>query len=420
MKYQKSENKMDNINTVSAADNSAADKLFHILKQFLENKRIKVDDISDDLPGLLHLCEIHGLQPILYYMLGSDTEHLRECYPELEKRMRDQYIALAYLSIQQDAAAQEMAERFRQAGIPLAFFKGTLLRSFYPEPQLRTMGDIDCVISRDDRSQAHDLMAAMGYECESDKGDVWVYNRGRVSVEMHTRIAGNLSQNGFDYRAFFSDAIEHTEQNGNYIFLKREYHFCFLIYHIAKHLYSTGAGIRMFLDIAMFLRHYGDEFDWQQAEELLQKTRLSKMVGAVFQLCNRWFGTDITWKDRVREEVLDQLERYIIDGGTFGFATHDVGDIYLRRGYEKSEKGGKRRFHFRLLWNYLFPSAENMLQIMPSVEKHRWLLPAAWIKRWWLGAFRRRSHSIHTMKSMFKDDDGRGQKEYQMLKELGL
>ena len=100
MKYQKSENKMDNINTVSAADNSAADKLFQILKQFLENKRIKVDDISDDLPGLLHLCEIHGLQPILYYMLGSDTEHLRECYPELEKRMRDQYIALAYLSIQ--------------------------------------------------------------------------------------------------------------------------------------------------------------------------------------------------------------------------------------------------------------------------------------------------------------------------------
>ena len=123
--------------------------------------------------------------------------------------------------------------------------------------------------------------------------------------------------------AFFSDAIEHTEKNANFIFLKREYHFCFLIYHIAKHLYSTGAGIRMFLDIC-------------------------------------------------------------------------------------------------LLWNYLFLSAENMLQIMPSVEKHRWLLPAVWIKRWWLGAFRRRNHSLHTMQSMFKDDDGRGQKEYQMLKELGL
>ena len=95
-------------------------------------------------------------------------------------------------------------------------------------------------------------------------------------------------------------------------------------------------------------------------------------------------------------------------------------DIYLRRVHEKSKKGGKCRFHFRLLRNYLFPSAENMLQIMPSVEKHRWLLPAAWIKRWWLGVFRQRNQSLHTMKSMFKDDAGRGQKEYQMLKELGL
>ena len=411
---------MDHINTLLVGGNSAADKLFQILKQFLEDKRIKVDDISDNLSGLLHLCEIHGLQPILYYMLGSETEHLRECYPELEKRMRDQYIALAYLSIQQDTAAEEMAEHFRQAGIPLAFFKGKLLRSFYPEAQLRTMGDIDCLISRDDRRQAHDLMLAMGYECESDIGDVWVYNRGRVSVEMHTRIAWKLSQNGFDYRNFFSDAIEHTEKSGNYIFLRREYHFCFLIYHIAKHLYYTGAGIRMFLDIAIFLRHYGDEFDWQQAQDLLQKTRLSKMAGAIFQLCNRWFDTEIIWKERVREEVLDQLEAYIIDGGTFGFATHDVGDMYLRRGYEKSEKGGKHRFHFRLLRNYLFPSVDNMLQIMPSVEKHRWLLPVAWIKRWWLGALRRRRYFLPTLKSMFKDDDGRGEKEYQMLKELGL
>ena len=38
---------MDNINTVSAAGNPAADKLFHILKQFLEDKRIKVDDIME-------------------------------------------------------------------------------------------------------------------------------------------------------------------------------------------------------------------------------------------------------------------------------------------------------------------------------------------------------------------------------------
>lgn len=84
--------------------------------------------------------------------------------------MREQYIASVYLSVQQDAAAEEMAERFEQAGIRLIFFKGILLRRFYPEPQLRTMGDIDCLISAEERGKAHDLMADLGYECESDKG----------------------------------------------------------------------------------------------------------------------------------------------------------------------------------------------------------------------------------------------------------
>ena len=67
-----------------------------------------------------------------------------------------------------------MAERFCGAGIPLAFFKGTLLRSFYPEPHLCTMSDIDCLVSGENRKQAHNLMLEMGYMCDSDNGDVWV------------------------------------------------------------------------------------------------------------------------------------------------------------------------------------------------------------------------------------------------------
>lgn len=411
---------MKDTNIISSVSNAAADKLFQLLQKFLAEEKIKAEDMLDGLTDLLHLCEIHSLQPILYYMISSEAEAFRECEPELIKKMREQYIASVYLSVQQDAAAEEMAERFEQAGICLTFFKGILLRRFYPEPQLRTMGDIDCLIPVEAREQAHGLMTDLGYECESDKGDVWVYRRGNVSVEMHTRIAGNYSRNGYDYRSFFADAMRHTEKAGNCTFLSREYHFCLLIYHIAKHLSSTGAGIRMFLDIAVFLRHYGKEFDWKQAEELLTGSGLSRTAGAVFQLCNRWFGTDIAWQDQVGEAVLDQMEVYIIGGGTFGFETHDVGDMYLRRGYENKGKGCKEGFRLRLFLNYLFQSADHMLQIMPAVESRRWLLPAAWVKRWWLGAFRRREHSLHTMKSMLKEDNGRGWEEYQMLKELGL
>lgn len=52
---------MKNINFPSVVNNSAAEELFSLLKQFLENKKLKTADIPDDLPELYHLCEIHSL-----------------------------------------------------------------------------------------------------------------------------------------------------------------------------------------------------------------------------------------------------------------------------------------------------------------------------------------------------------------------
>lgn len=411
---------MTNLIPPSPARLSAADELFLILRQFLNNEKIQKDELPDDRTELMRLFEIHSLQPIFYYMIAPPNSALPQQLSEWEQKLWSRYISSAYIAAQQDMDAEEMAAAFQANNIPLVFFKGVVLRTFYPEPQLRTMSDIDCLVQRKDRERAHSLMLNLGYTCQTDKGDVWVYCKESTSVEMHTFIAQNSFRNNFDYRNFFADAAEHMEKMGNFNILKKEYHFCFLIYHIAKHLNSTGAGIRMILDIVVFLRHYENEFDWAQAEKLLRKARLDKAAGAVFQLCARWFGTGIPWKKQVREEVLEQLEAYITDGGTFGFETHDIGDMYLRRGYGNWQSRGRYRFYCRLLRNYLFPSGENMLQIMPALEQKKWLLPAAWVKRWWLGAFRRRQHSLHTVRSMLKDDGGRGQREQEMLKALGL
>ena len=214
------QNRMKEINILSVVRDDVVDKLFQILKDFLADEKIKADKMSGSLVDLLRLCELHSLQPILYYMFSSEIDYLREAYPEVVKRMRDQYIASVYLSVQQDVAAEEIAEHFGREGICLVFFKGVLWRRFYPEPQLRTMGDIDCLIFRDDRKRAHDLMVDIGYECESDKGDVWVYRRGNVSVEMHNRIAWNFSRNGFDYRNFFFRRNELYRKSGEPYFLE--------------------------------------------------------------------------------------------------------------------------------------------------------------------------------------------------------
>lgn len=398
--------------------NTVAEKLFLILRKYLDGKNVQIDEyIQADIQKLIYLCKIHGLQPILYRLIIQGREKWFGLSEEQTKNMKEQYITDTYRSLQQEISADEMEVSFSGNQVPLVFFKGILIRNFYRDPQFRTMGDIDCVIPKEKRNLAHILMLDMGYTCELDKGNTWVYSRGSVSVEMHTSIVNNTFRN-VDCRAFFADALEHTEKLGKYTVLTREYHFCFLIYHIAKHLYSTGAGIRMFLDIAVLLKYYSYEFDWNMVQSFLNELKLSKVAGAVFQLCRKWFEIEVLWPDQINQEALEQLEEYVLAGGIFGFATHDVGDVYLRRGYEKNT--GKHRYYFWLIWNYLFPTAENMMQIMPCVETRKWLLPVAWVKRLWVGVFRRREHSLNTLKSMLKNDKGRGKTEYQMLKELGL
>ena len=117
--------------------NKQAEKLFYLLREFLdktpENNNDITDYLLDDLPELLHLCKIHSLQPILYYMLLNNVDPLRKQFPDLAKKMQSQYIASVYYSLQQDAGTEEMAERFSRSGIPIVFlrelFSGHFIRS---------------------------------------------------------------------------------------------------------------------------------------------------------------------------------------------------------------------------------------------------------------------------------------------------
>lgn len=390
-------------------------QLCDVLKTHVFEKREDPFRCEGSFSALCDLAQIHGLAPILYYTVKGNSEaagHERE-YAQLKRN----YMISVACSVRQEMSLQEIREKFRAMNLPILFFKGAQIREFYPVPQLRTMGDMDALIAEKDREKAHEVMLESGYTCGQSGGDVWVYRKDTTVIEMHTKVAGNGISNQFDYAGFFADAMNHCAEEDGKLYFEKEYHFCFLIYHIAKHLSSTGAGIRMFLDIAVFLQHYGVEFNRDLAEKLLRKTKLEGTAAAVFGLCDRWFGTSFTRGTGLPENVLDELEDYVIHGGTFGFQTHDVGDIYRRRAHGS---GNGMRYRLQMWRDYLFPAAEDMVRFLPALKEHRWMLPAAWVKRWWEGAFQRREKSIRTIRSMNRKDNDRSYREYVMLKKIGL
>lgn len=410
---------MKNGNTEVKITKKTAKLLFRLLKDYIRQNKKDSYDYGESFLALCQLAKIHGLAPILYDIIQKDSR-LQTRYPKACERLKNIYMVSIAQSIQQEMGLEEIRDSFHSHELPILFFKGAQIREFYPVTELRTMGDMDALIEEKDRNKAHELMQNLGYLCEQSESDVWVYRRGVIMIEMHTRVGGNGISNHFDYAQYFADAMEHCVEEDGRLYFEPEYHFCFLIYHIAKHLSSTGAGIRMFLDIVIFLRHYGEAFQWDKAEELLKEAALEETVAAVFGLCDRWVGTKLAREKVVDQRVLDELEDYVIHGGTFGFETHDTGDVYRRKAHADNSKSQGLGYRLRLWKDYLFPPSDYMVRFLPVIKKHRWLIPVAWIRRWRIGAFQRRRHSMDTIRSMNKEDGDRSYREYRMLKNIGL
>ena len=396
------------------------DLFLRMVGDFALDRKSVYPDCSGELEDLLYLAHIHSLEPVVYYMLREQRKQLSIQNLEQVQYMQRVYHSAVYISVTQEASRAEIEGTFEKAGIKLVFFKGAQLRELYPVPELRTMGDMDCLICREDRAKAHALMCQLGYQCEIDDEPVWMYRRDAVVIEMHTLLAAKDIGNGVDYESFFSDAMEHVVKKDGKLCLGKEDHLCYLIYHIAKHLCSTGAGVRMIADIAATLRFYSDKMDWEELKCLLEASHLHETASAIYGLCHKWFGVEPPEKYSGSELVLKDLEEYIVEGGVFGFETHDLGDVYRRNAFRGKTGSNGGRYRLKMMKNYLFPPREYLVKYFPLSEKCGWLYPVAWVCRCWTGIFRRKGHSVATIRSMTRGDAERSYREMKMLREIDL
>ena len=386
---------------------------FALMRAYLYKE--KIPSLTEkEIMNCLQLAQIHSLYPIIYYVIKQEKGI---CF--INDKLEQVYKTMLYQAIVQDEAITEIRKAFENENIKIILFKGAEIREFYPIPQHRTMGDLDCLIKKEDREKADRLFASMGFECKECTGDVWKYVRGVVIIELHVRIASNNTLIQFDYNGYFFDAINHAEKKGYYWCFEVEYHLCYLLYHITKHLCGTGAGIRMVFDIAIFIQNYEEKLNWKKVEKMLKETKLNLLAGAIFQLCIKWFGVEVDCAYTVSKTTLSELERYMIEGGTFGHQTHDYGDVYRRNGYTKIHEKNMY-MKIEVIKNFLFPPINYMIQVLPIVRKYKFLLPLAWIKRYFLALAYRRRDSLEIIKSLARKDEGRAIREYRLLKELGL
>ena len=116
-----------------------------------------------DWDYVMTLAYAHGLLPLLHQHLSTAAGDLVPAH--VLSRLKRESVANSQNVLHLVGKQLRVYKLFKEAGIPVALFKGPLLAQMaYGEISLRQAGDIDLLVHRRDFVQARALLESLGYE----------------------------------------------------------------------------------------------------------------------------------------------------------------------------------------------------------------------------------------------------------------
>lgn len=386
--------------------------LLHLLGAYLKKEAPETCPDAD-WKKLLDLAGIHGVVGILGYM----TMQYPICPdPQIAATLRNFCKSTVAIFTRRGVQAQLLVQTLEQAGIDHILMKGFVLRDFYPVPELRTYNDIDLVIRPEGRQECDRLMLDQGFLRHTDWEPVFSYVRGDLLFEIHTDIMEIDVSDKADYRSYFQNMWEHARQEDAHSYrFTPEFHFLYLLTHIAKHVHGAGAGIRMYLDIAAFIRHYGNGLDWAWIREQLTQLKLDTFAATALQAVENWFGIPCPMEyTPIFPEVLEQFTLFTMEAGTFGHQNRDAALAQLK--HADPEVSGNK---LRQFMKEAFPKAATIQSRYTYLQKQPWLLPAAWVHRLIKNRQKLGSHT-RKMQGILRSDDAEIRQLHRLMEDIGL
>lgn len=359
--------------------------------------------------SIYHLASIHSVQGIVAAVVRNNQLYIPN---EINNKLQKDFYSTLMYSIRQEKEAENLIKIFNKYSMPHILTKGYIVRNYYPDKELRTMGDIDILVTDEDFEKAKDILKYHNYAITDTYFDEISFNKNNVHFEIHKKLLNEDLGNGYDYSKYFEQLCKKAIKVNNYTYeLNIEDHLIYLIAHIGKHFYNEGCGVRMIMDIAIYISNFKDKLDWNCLWNEFEKIRLKKFAGNIFFICNKWFDTNIDVPD-MNPNLYKEIEEYILVAGTFGFYERNSGIKLLRKSYGSGKQGN--------IIAWFFPKDKDMRELSEWYKgKPIIFLPIAWIKRW-IDSFRaKRWNSVSKVLGTVKGKNI-ATKQHFMLKQLGI
>ena len=380
----------------------------NILRAYIHNEPISLPN-NTDFYGLFELAKIHSVAGIVAAM---SKKHKFPMPAELSQKFDSYMMAAVSQSVTWDRLYKEVSEALAADNIRNIAVKGPVVKKYYPDPDLRTMGDIDLVVHKNDISRAHKVMEQLGFSiCESNV-DEYKFERKHMYIELHEDLTSADFGTGVDYKTemqYIFNCVKNPESLIQE--LTDECHLVYLILHIANHLFNSGCGVRQILDVALTLKYH--EININNVMEKFNNFKLTELAHAIFYLCNEWFGVKCE-NYNIDSDLYEFLSEHILVGGVFGFDASREDNSTVRDSIRESNK-------LKFLFKRAFPDIQQMrAKVLWFKNKPAIFLPIAWIYRWFKSYGDHPDRINQYLKKSVVTGDKKIEKEYEMLKKLGF
>lgn len=298
----------------------------------------------------------------------------------------------------------EISRIFEENKIKHIPLKGSVIRKYYPEPWMRTSGDIDILIKKEDLENATLALEKEGCRYEGAQiYDVHIRLPSGVCLELHFDF---MQADVADKRAkVLAQAWERTSPCDGYEYRLKFDNAFFYFYHIAhmvKHFLKGGCGIRPFLDI--WLMKQQDHFCGEEIDDLLKETNLLTFAQNAERLSKVWFD------DIAHDAVTKEMEEYIVKAGIYGSLDNQIA-------LQQLKSGGKRKH----LWTRIFLPFSLLKCLYPKLEKYPVLFPFYQVVRWFRIVFgKNKKRAFIELKRIATTKDDRKKRLGLLCNNLGL
>ncbi len=291
---------------------------------------------------------LDGLQVIMAELGSSCFAHsdLRDFWQDFILQwigVVEQYYSAG--NMQQMMVVDNIQQKWAEAGIRMMLMKGQAIGVYYPVPNHRCPGDIDCYLFND---YAKGNEVAKKWADTVDEG--W-YKHSQIFY------AGQLIEN----HQFFVHTREGKSskmleklmidelKNVNFEKLPETdvllpppmFNALFLTYHALSHFLEEGLKLKQLVDWAMFLNRDADKIDWPRFYSLCEKYHLKRFVDVATDVAVNYLGVKldnpliVTTSPYTRKVIHSTLydKDYVFSSGQSGWANrwHIVKNIFKYR-----------------------------------------------------------------------------------------